>query len=106
MDVFCILEADKSAMSVFQEADLQVLPCKLKMAACPHTGGRSESSPSRAAVAGGSLGCLMSREWWRLDVGSCNVGVYCNRKAHAQGSACCFTYCLSSSLAAEALVKD
>lgn len=62
IDVFCILEAnDKSAASVFQEADLQALPCKLKMAACLLPGGWSQNSPSRAEGAGGSLGCHMNR---------------------------------------------
>lgn len=40
IDVFCVLEAeDKSATTVFQEADLQAPPGKLKMAACPLPGG-------------------------------------------------------------------
>lgn len=46
------------------------------------------------------------REWQSLDVASSNVGVYCNKKVHVQGSVYYFTYCLSSNLTAEWLVKD
>lgn len=68
-----------------QEADLQVFPSKLKMAACP-TQVADQRSPSAGRGGRGQWGCHKNGEGQSSDVVSSNVGVYCNKKVHVRGA--------------------
>ena len=91
-----------------QEADLQAFPSKLKMAACP-TQVVDQRTPSAGQRWQGAAGAATGMERAAL-IGcselKCRRLLYYNKKVHIQGSVYCFTYCLSSNLTAEWLVKD